>query len=69
MTSTTQQDIIERAAKLLRLVAEGKSTSATYFWNVTFAVEALRDDDSTKANIFLLAAMKQEPQEGNREAA
>ena len=65
LIKTTSQDILERAAKLLRLVAEGKSTSATYFWNVTLATEALHDGDVTKANIHLLAAMKQEPQEGN----
>ena len=37
------QEIVERSAKLLRLVAEGKSTSESYFWAATLSIEALRD--------------------------
>ena len=59
--STMQQEIIVRAATLLRLVAEGKSTSAVYFWNITHAVEALRDGNVTEARISLESAKDMEP--------
>jgi hypothetical protein len=60
MQSTTQQEIIERAARLLRIVATGGSTSSVYFWNITHAVEALRDGNPTEARISLQSAMDME---------
>jgi hypothetical protein len=58
MPGTMQQEIIERAAHMLRSVAEGKSFSATYFWNITMAMEAMRDGNPSDARIHLEQAQK-----------
>lgn len=60
LISTVEQEILKRSANVLRLVAQGKSTSAVYFWNVTHALEAIRDGDPTEARISLNSAMDME---------
>jgi hypothetical protein len=61
MDKKLQQDIIERAANMLRSVAEGKSFNASYFWNVTMAMEAFRDGNPRHCRIHLEAARKLYP--------
>jgi hypothetical protein len=60
LISTVEQEIIKRSCNVLRLVAQGKSTSAVYFWNVTHALEAFRDGNPTEARISLNSAMDME---------
>jgi hypothetical protein len=61
MENTMQQEIIIRGCELLRMVAEGRSTSSVYFWNITHAMEYLRDGDPNGARISLMSAQDMEP--------
>lgn len=54
----TTTEVIQLAAFLLREVAEGRSTSSPFFWNVTLATEALRDEDFEKAATYARQAAK-----------
>jgi len=52
-----KHEIEARAAKLLRMVAEGKTTvDSNYFWKVTFAMEAIVKGETTEAIVYLNAA-------------
>jgi len=49
----TEQEIIKRAAQMLRMVQQGKSCSSLYFTGVTMATERMADGDEVKAKEYL----------------
>jgi hypothetical protein len=56
MKTYTSQDVIKKAAELLRIVAEGGNTDSLYFWSVTLATEGLRDGDVIATNMYMRQA-------------
>lgn len=62
--SYSSYDVITKAAALLRLVAEGKSAPAQYFWCIVKATEALRDGNPTDVDMYMRHSESPENQSG-----